>query len=253
MLPLPHRPVLNPAPMPNVRKLIVPDKGRLILEADLSQADAQVVAWDSGDEALKEIFKQGLSLHYENATEMYGKRPPNDKHEDYKHAKAGVHATNYGVGAAKLAKTLNITKGQAQRFIDLWFRLHPDIKKWQDNIQTQLQINQTICNAFGFCIRFNGRIDQLFTNALAWIPQSTVGIVIDTAMLNMEKYLPDCPLSLQVHDSLVFQVWEKDYPAIIPEIKKQFQILIPYDDPLIIPGHLKVSDKSWGDCEKVEW
>lgn len=242
-----------PAPMPNVRKLIVPDKGRLLVEVDLSQADAQVVAWDSGDEALKNIFKQGLSLHFENATQMYGVRPDSDKHPNYKKAKAGVHATNYGVMAAKLGKTLGIPKREAQKFIDLWFRLHPDILNWQDRIRLQLQVDQTVCNAFGFCIRFNGRVDQMFTNALAWTPQSTVGIVIDTAMLNMEKHMPDCPLALQVHDSLVFQIWEKDYPEIIPEIKEQFEILIPYEDPLIIPAHLKISDKSWGDCEAVEW
>ena len=46
--------------LPNIRKFIVPDPGYLIVDADLSGADAQVVAWEADDADLKEAFRDGV-------------------------------------------------------------------------------------------------------------------------------------------------------------------------------------------------
>lgn len=58
--------------LPNVRKLIIPDPGYAIYEADLAGADAQVVAWEAEDDDLKSAFRAGLDVHSKNAEDMWG-------------------------------------------------------------------------------------------------------------------------------------------------------------------------------------
>ena len=50
--------------LPNVKKMFIPDEGYTIIDADLEKADAQIVAWESGDEELKQIFREGGKSSY---------------------------------------------------------------------------------------------------------------------------------------------------------------------------------------------
>ena len=60
--------------LPNIRKLFIPDPGYTIFDADLSGADAQVVAWEVNDNDLKQAFRLGLDIHSHNAEALWGSR-----------------------------------------------------------------------------------------------------------------------------------------------------------------------------------
>jgi len=235
--------------LPNVRELFIPDPGYIIADCDLAQADAQVVAWDANAPKLKQIFKRQLDLHDENAMAIY------KRIDDYTRAmaKRGVHATNYAISPRSLAIALGIKIREAEMFIATWFSQHPQIPIWHDRINQQISLSRTVHNAFGFRKVFFDRIDNLLPQALAWIPQSTVAIVINKGLLNLHRNLPEVQPLLQVHDSLVLQFKRNLYPAILPKIQQQLTIPIPYPDPLTIPVGIAVSTKSWGKCKNVSW
>lgn len=229
---------------PNVRKWFIPDPGFTMFDADLQQADAHVVAWEADDEELKEIFRDpSRDLHRENCLTLFSKYTKHGRQL----AKAGVHATNYGASARTLARALGITVQMAEAFQRRWFGAHPNIRKWQRRIESQLQSTRTIRNAFGFKIRYNGRIGGILPEALAWIPQSTVAIAINHGLNNLEKH-PDIQTLIQVHDSIVGQFKHTFYPRR-KEIRDAMTILVPYDDPLYIGVDITCSRKSWGDCK----
>lgn len=236
--------------LPNVRKLFLPDPGYIIADADLAGADAQVVAWEAGDEKLKAAFRAGLKIHAVNSKDIFGdKAGPDGKAEPYYlYAKKGVHASNYGASAATIAPHMGISVAEAESFQHRWFALHPEIKDWQERVASDLRATKTVRNKFGFRRRYFERVEGILPEALAWIPQSTVAITINKGWLNLEDNLPQVQVLLQVHDSLVFQYPRSEHPHILDEIKKQMTITIPYDDPLIIPVSIKTSDRSWGDC-----
>ena len=97
------------------------------------------------------------------------------------------------------------------------------------------------------------RIDvKRLHEALAWLGQSSVAIVTNIGLCNIDEHLPEVECLIQVHDSLLMQTDKKNCPAIYPKIIKEMEIEIPYDDPLIIPIGLAVSDKSWGDVEDLD-
>jgi DNA polymerase I-like protein with 3'-5' exonuclease and polymerase domains len=129
-----------------------------------------------------------------------------------------------------------------------WFGAHPGILKWHTRTQEQLLKRRFIENRFGYRWYVFDRPDGLLSEALAWVPQSQTGLVINKIWLALYANEPSTQVLMQVHDSLVGQ-----FPTHLGEkakeaIHKYSQIVIPYSDPLIIPTSMKTSAKSWGDC-----
>jgi len=171
--------------LPNVKKMFIPDGGYTIIDADLEKADAQIVAWESGDEELKQIFREGKNLHIENAKMIYGLshvEKSNEQGSPYHRAKQGVHAVNYGGRARRLAEVLDCTVHEADTFIKRWFSAHPRILAWHKRIQIELKQYRKVVNPFGFERFYFDRVESIFTEALAWVPQSSVAIVTNKGL-----------------------------------------------------------------------
>lgn len=239
--------------LPNVRKLLIPDPGYRIYDADLSGADAQVVAWEAEDEDLKAAFRAGLDVHSKNAEDMWGSAFTQlegvARRTKRQQNKVAVHLTNYGGTARALAMTQGWTMHESERFQKRWFTIHPKIKKnFHGRIEAQLRQNRTVKNKFGFHIVYFDRIDTVFGEALAWVPQSTVALTTYKGCFQLEAKYPQVETLLQDHDNLVFQIPESK-PVPDAEITATLAVPVPYDDPLTIPWGLSSSLESWGDCE----
>lgn len=237
--------------LPNLRKMFIPDPGCVMFDVDLPQADAQVVAWEAGDEDLKAIFRDpSLDLHDENCKLLFP--GPVTKHNRDK-VKVGVHAINYCVTAFMLAKTLRITRHEADAFIKRWFDAHPKILDWHEEIQNQLMTRRYVENKYGFRRFYFDRIENLLKEAVAWIPQSTTAIATNKIIVNIwnDKELP-AEVLLQVHDSVLGQ-YPEGRPQTLKELKRCCRVVVPYEDPLVFQAGLSLSSKSWGDVEKLAW
>jgi len=241
--------------MPNMRKLFIPDKGHTICEVDLAGADAQVVAWEADDSHLKAAFRAGLKIHTVNAKDLFGgDAGPDGKREPYyTMAKQGVHLTNYCGRPKTLAETLGITVAAAEKFQRRWFDIHPQIKEWHSRVERSLTERRSVTNRFGFRRFYFERVDQLLSEAVAWIPQSTVAIVIDHALVELAYGITSAENLLQVHDSLVFQVPTDRLDMELRRLHQRLLTPVPYPDPLVIQLGLKLSDVSWGDCVDYKW
>lgn len=247
--------------LPNVKRFFRPDPGYIMFDVDLAGADAQVVAWEADDESLKKAFRDyaagtGPKIHCINSKDIFGDLAGPDGKRDpfYSRAKAGVHLTNYNGQAKTCATALNISIPAAEAFQARWFRLHPGIKKWHERIWNELLTTRTVSNKFGFTRTFFGRITtKTLGEALAWIPQSSVALIINYGYCNLTENYPEVENLLQVHDSLTGQCPIPLWPEMKPLIKKALEIPVPYDDPLIIPTSLKTSTVSWGDCKAEAW
>ena len=193
--------------LPNIRRMFVPDPGYTIVDADLSGADAQVVAWEADDEDLKTAFRAGIKIHVHNCRTMWPHQHKDMTDDEiksespfYRKAKAGCHAVNYGASENALVHRSGWERKFAQEFIERWFAAHPNIKKWHKRYQDYLygsrcwncdnvggivigrpcpkcgsHLGRTIKNKFNFRNMFFKRIDgSIFGEAYAWTPQSTV-------------------------------------------------------------------------------
>ena len=255
----------DPISLPNLRSMFGPDPGYTFFDMDLNRADLMVMAWDAGDKLLKEALKIGVDIHLLNAFVLDGKEPPaldelvetHPKYQDFrgprKHkrefAKVFCHATDYLGKARTVAAHTGRTIAETERAQRIYLGTYKGIKQWQDRVIEQVKRHRFVENKFGYRWYIFDRInDQVMPEAVAWIPQSTVSIVINKIWMNIYKNLPEVEVLLQVHDSLAGQFPSHRKEALIPAMKKESAIVVPYDDPLIIPTGIHTSEVSWGDC-----
>jgi len=250
--------------LPNIRSMYGPDPGFTFFDMDLDRADLQVVVWETDDAMLKAALRLGADIHLLNVYVLDGKDPPPieelvESHPRYpdhrgprKHkrefAKVFCHATNYVGGARTVAAHTGRSVAEIERAQRIWFSAHPGIKRWHEEIQEQILKRRYVENRFGYRWYIFDRLDGLLPEAVAWIPQSTVGCVINRAWLNLYEQLPEVQVLLQVHDSLAGQFPTYRKESILPKMRECSRVIIPYDDPLVIPTGIKTSEVSWGDC-----
>lgn len=250
--------------LPNIRRMYVPDPGFTFFDMDLDRADLQVVVEESGEADWKAAMRMGVDMHLLNAFLIDHRDPPpmeelvetHPRYSDHrgprKHsrefAKVFCHATNYGGGAKTVAAHTGRTVQEIDRAQAYWFSAHPGIKRWHDRTQEQINRFRFVENRWGYRWYIFDRLEALLPEALAWVPQSTVGILINRIWTAFHKQLPEVQVLLQVHDSLAGQFPSHRGHLLVPQMLQCSRIPIPYEDPLIIPTGVKTSEISWGDC-----
>lgn len=254
----------NPYSFPNIREIFVPDPGFTWFDMDLERADLFVVCWEAEDEELKRAMRMGVDIHLLNSFVISGKEPPpweelvkgHNRYEDHlgpmeyirEFAKVFCHGTNYGGQARTMAANTGRTIRETERAQRIWFGAHPGIERWHTRVKAQVSARRYIENKFGYRWYIFDRIESIIPEAIAWIPQSTVSIVINRIWHRIYRELPDVQILMQVHDSLPGQFPTSRRDFWLSEIERLSSITIPYADPLIIPVGIKTSEISWGHC-----
>lgn len=235
--------------LPNVRNLFVPDPGFEIFDMDLDSADLRIVVWESDESEMKAMLAEGKKIYVEVMKEYYHDNSLTKASPMYGAFKSLCHGTHYLGKPAGIAPRIGLLVHEVERIQKWYFGKFPRIKRYQEDIIKQMDTIRSVRNAFGYRRFYFDRIEgNLYNQAIAWIPQSTVGLLINKIWTAIDDHLPDVQVLLQVHDSLVGQ-----YPIAKAEecraaLKRVSQVTIPYDDPLIIPTGFVHSRKNWGDC-----
>jgi len=250
--------------LPNIRSMYGPDPGYTFFDMDLDRADLQVFGWEIDDKLLKQMLRDGVDMHLFHAYIIDGKEPPpldelietHPKYLDHRipnknareFSKVFCHATDY-VGSAKtVSEHTGRTIREIERAQRYYLGVHPNIEPYWRMVEEQLRKRRYVENKFGYRWHVFDRVEDLLPKAVAWIPQSTVGNVINRAWINIYDHAKEIEVLLQVHDSLAGQFPTHLKAQSVARLKELSSIVIPYDDPLIIPTGIKTSEISWGDC-----
>jgi DNA polymerase-1 len=199
------------------REVFIPDEGYMFMSADLSQAEARVVAYLSGDEALMEVFNSGGDVHTRVASMLFNKKEKDITQGERALGKTIVHASNYSMGPRSFAEHTGMSVRDAKEKLNRYHITFPKVKLWHLEVARELRRSKTLVTPMGRRRSFFGRWnDALLRDGYAYIPQSTVSDVILKGMVNLWKSLPpDCKIVFNIHDEIVIQ---------IPEVS-----LIPHD------------------------
>ena len=236
--------------LPNIRMLFLPDDDCEIADMDLSSADLRIVVAESEEWEMQEMLDAGLDPYTEVAKEFYHDPSISKSDPRRQKFKSFCHGTHYLGTARGLAERLGLSVRDAEATQRWYFNRFPRIERWQTALKAQLIAKRFVANRFGYRRFYFDRVQgTLFNQAAAWIPQSTVGLLINRVWDRVRTEEPWIQVLLQVHDSLVFQ-----YPIDrAEEAREKLAVLsripVPYTKPLYIPTGFKTSRKSWGDCE----
>jgi DNA polymerase I-like protein with 3'-5' exonuclease and polymerase domains/uracil-DNA glycosylase len=241
--------------LPNVRKIFVPDPGFEIFDKDLSKADLRIVTWEADEPEMKAMLKEGRDPYVEIAREFYGdptiKKTREDGSENpkYRTFKSFAHGTHYLGTPYGLAGRLGLTVHQAEKTQRWYLGRMRRIAEWQKEFCAALKSRRYAQNVFGYRRYYFGQVtDATCREAIAWVPQSTVALYINRIWMNIYERFPHIWILLQVHDSLVGQYPRHRREESLRNLEEASQIVLPYDDPLIIPSGTKTSTVSWGAC-----
>lgn len=237
--------------LPNVRSLFLPDPGMTIFDTDLSSADLRVVVWESDESEMKRMLLEGLDPYTEVAKEFYHDKTIGKKDPRRQKFKSFCHGTNYLGSARGLAMRLGISVAESERTQAWYFHRFPRIRERQEFMKEQLRKHRYVQNGFGYRRYYFDRIDDdVFRQAAAWIPQSSVAIYINHVWVRCVLNIPQLEVLLQVHDSIVFQAPTYLKDVVREQVKAEAaKVAIPYADPLVIPLGVQQSDRNWGEVK----
>ena len=238
--------------LPNLRDLIItPSPDEIFIDIDLDSADLRIVAALTNCKLLNQWLAEGKKPYVEVAKIYYNDPTITKEHPSYKLFKALCHALHYKGSPKNIAKKLGLPEAQVVELAAWYFRLMPEIPAWHKLLDITVKTQGFIVNPFGYKMTFlNKNSPTLIQQACAWIPQSTVGNVINRGIANVAKVIPReiaYPV-LQVHDSCVL-IGKKGYPDLKKLIEKAFAVEVPFKKPIIIPAEAVMGGRSWGSCE----
>ena len=223
--------------------------------ADLSQAEARVVAYLSNEERLIGVFNEGGDVHIKNASLIFRKHWSEVNKDERQLAKKLVHASNYCIGPRKFASEIDCSERRAKELLNQYYANFPMIKLWHRTVDHQLKQTRVLTTPLGRKRMFFGRWGpDLLREAIAYVPQSTVSDLLNYGLVSMFRGLPDrWQMLMQVHDSIMLQVPdETPHEQVWKFCKHHLERPIKFDrSSLVIPVDVKVG-KDWGNMKEVE-
>lgn len=240
-----------------LRKVFIPEDGYVFLDADYSQIELRVLAHISKDETLIEAYKKSLDIHAITASEVFG--VPLDKVDSKmrREAKAVNFGIVYGISSFGLGQDLDISRKDAQKYIDRYFETYKDVKKFLDTeveeakrdgyVKTlynrirpipELKSNQFMTRNFGERVAMNSPI------------QGTAADIIKLAMVNVRSELKKRNLKsrmiLQIHDELLIETYQDE----IEEVKGILADKMTHAAELLVPLYIDMHEgRSWYDAK----
>jgi DNA polymerase-1 len=186
----------------------------LLISADYSQIELRILAHLSGDAAMLQAFADNADIHRDTAARVFGVLPGLVTPEMRRQAKAVNFGVVYGISDFGLARNLGISRGEAARFIDAYFRQYPRVREWLDEVVAQAKTDgytTTMLNRRRYLPELNGA-DAVARKgaermALNTPVQGTAADVIKVAMVRLDAALrgTGARMLLQVHDELVVE------------------------------------------------
>lgn len=241
---------LQNIPRGDFRAMFIPDPGCVFVSADLSQAEARVVAYLARERRLVDVFESGGDIHRKNASNIFHKGEEEVTKEERTLAKRIIHASNYGMGPLTFARIVGITTAEAKRLLNLYFATYPGIRLWHMSIQAQLKRTRELVTPFGRKRQFLATWNEaLIKEVYAYIPQSTVSDLLNSGLVELEHKLANTNSSilLQVHDSVLVQCPEQDAELVAKVIKRCLERpLLVNNMEMTIPVDVKIG-RSWAE------
>ena len=198
-----------------IRQAFIADEGKCILAADYSQIELRIMAHLSADESLLKAFQNGEDIHRATAAEVFDVALDKVETEQRRAAKAINFGLIYGMSAFGLAKQLDVTRYQAQDYIDLYFERYPGVKDYMDSTREQAHHDGYVETLFGRRLYLpeinarNGQRRQYAERTAINAPmQGTAADIIKRAMIqgtNNCQCKINALMIMQVHDELVLK------------------------------------------------
>ena len=204
-----------------IRTAFVAPAGHVLLSVDYSQIELRLVADIAGLASMRAAFRDGVDIHAQTASEVFGLPLADMDGETRRKAKAINFGIIYGISGFGLARQLGVPQAEARAYIDTYFERYPGIREYMEDIKGFCRQHGYVETRFGRRVHIPGIKDSnparrgFSERAAINAPiQGTAADIIKRAMIRVPPALAAADLSarmlLQVHDELLFEVPEDE-------------------------------------------
>ncbi len=231
-----------------IRKVFIPRKGCVLIDADYSQIELRVLAHMSGDENLIHAYQAAQDIHKMTASQVFHIPFEEVTSLQRRNAKAVNFGIVYGISSFGLSQDLSITKKEAAQYIASYFETYPGIKQFLDRLVTDAKEQGFVSTMYGrrrpvpeltsgnFMQRSFG--ERVAMNAPI---QGTAADIIKIAMNRVHDALNAqglrSRLILQVHDELLVEAYEEEAAQVEAILKKEMETAADLSVALEIDMH----------------
>ncbi|MFT7252120.1 MAG: DNA polymerase-1 [Flavobacterium sp.] len=229
-----------------IRKaFIARDENYTLLAADYSQIELRIIAALSGEDNMIAAFKNNEDIHKSTASKVFNVPLEEVTKEQRSNAKTVNFGIIYGVSAFGLSNQTDLSRKEAAELIEAYYKNYPKLKAYmaeqidfaRENgyVQTVLGRRRYLKDINSANAMVRGGAERNAVNAPI---QGSAADIIKIAMINIHKRLITenwkSKMLLQVHDELVFDVYNDELEKIQPMIKSEMENAFKLDVPLIV-------------------
>lgn len=226
-----------------IRKVFIPEEDYVFLDADYSQIELRVLAHMSGDEKLINAYKEAKDIHRITASEVFHTPFEEVTPQQRSNAKAVNFGIIYGISSFGLGQGLNITRKEAERFIEKYFETYPKIKEYLDGLVAQAKKEGYSTTLFGRRrpipeLGSSNFMQRSFGERVAMNSpiQGTAADIIKIAMNRVNRRLKEgnmrSRLILQVHDELLVEAHKDEAEEVKKILVEEMQGAARLEVPL---------------------
>lgn len=226
-----------------IRKVFIPEEDYVFLDADYSQIELRVLAHMSGDEKLINAYKEAKDIHRITASEVFHTPFEEVTPQQRSNAKAVNFGIIYGISSFGLGQGLNITRKEAERFIEKYFETYPKIKEYLDGLVAQAKKEGYSTTLFGRRrpipeLGSSNYMQRSFGERVAMNSpiQGTAADIIKIAMNRVNRRLKEgnmrSRLILQVHDELLVEAHKDEAEEVKKILVEEMQGAARLEVPL---------------------
>lgn len=237
-----------------IRKAFVSHNGYLV-SFDYSQIELRILAHMAHVTNLIDAFNQGKDIHRHTAALVFGVKDEEVTPQMRSQAKAVNFGIIYGMSEFRLSKDIGMSISEARDFINKYFETYPEVKTYMDEVVETCKKQgyvSTLLNRKRYIPTINDKNFMVRQQAQRYAMntpiQGTGADILKLAMIEVDKALKEKNLKsqmiLQVHDELIFDVFEDELEEVMPLVKEKMENCIKMDVPLIVEGNYA---KNW--CE----
>ena len=228
-----------------IRRAFLPAEGCLLLSADYSQIELRLLAHISQDPVMLDAFRRGEDIHERTARAVFGARTPEELREKRRVAKIVNFGIAYVIGPYGLAQRVGISRAEAKRVIEDYYRTYAGVKRYMDELPDRArEADCTVRSLFGRRrrlpeLRGKGAPRAGAEREAINLPmQGSASDLVKLAMRQVDEALRrenlQARMILQIHDELVFEVPREEIAQTSQLVKETMEQVARLDVPLVV-------------------
>ncbi|MEM8603506.1 MAG: DNA polymerase I, partial [Cyanobacteria bacterium P01_H01_bin.121] len=254
-----------------IRRAFIPEAGWVLAAADYSQIELRILTHLSQEPILLEAYSNGDDVHRLTAQLLLDKEDISS--EERRLGKVINFGVIYGMGPQRFARETGVSNQEAKVFLDRYHARYPNIFDYLQRMEQEAIANGYVSTILGrrrYFTFMSDRVRQLkgkdpaaidvdrlrlgpadagSLRAAANAPiQGSSADIIKVAMVKLHELLQpyQARLLLQVHDELVFELPQDEWPVLEPQIRDTMANAMSLTVPLEVEIH---GGQNWMDAK----